>query len=122
MKNQKIIGIGCYAKPKKLCRIFRRMVNNYALGQFEEFELINGHGEDGKMLLKALIAGKTGCSLWQCPNTGDVHEQSEVTGFFLTLRDQKLNLSIFSKGGGDGKEKYTADLEELTRIRRKRLN
>jgi hypothetical protein len=122
MKNQKISGIGCYAKPEKLRRIFRKMVNNYALGQFEKFELINSHESDGKMLLKALIDGNTGCSTWRWPNIGDVLEENGVTGFFLTLRDQKLKLSIFSKGAGDGKEKYTADLDELTRIRRKRLN
>jgi hypothetical protein len=122
MKSQKIIGIGCYAKPEKLRRIFRRMVNNYALGQFEEFELINGHKSNGKMLLEALFDGNKGCSAWQCLNIGDVLEEKGVTGFLLTLRDQRLNLSIFSKGGSDGKEKYTADLDELTRIRRKRLN
>ena len=122
MKNQKITGIGCYAKPEKLRRIFLRMVNDYALGQFEKFELINGQGSDGKMLLEALIDGNKGGSAWQCRNIDDVLEEKGVTGFLLTLRDQRLNLSIFSKGGSDGKEKYTADLDELTRIRRKRLN
>ena len=122
MKNQKITGIGCYAKPEKLRRIFRRMVNIYALGQFEEFELINGQESNGKMLLKALSDGKTCCSTWQCPNIGDVLEENGVTGFFLTLRDQRLNLSIFSKGGSAGKEEYTTNLDELTRLRRKRLN
>ena len=122
MKNQEIIGIGCYAKPEKLSRIFKRMVKNYTLGQFEEFELINSHDADGKMLLKALIAGKTGCSPWQRLNTGAAPGKKEVTGFFLTLKDQRLNLSIFAKGNRTGHERYTTNLDELTRIRQKRLN
>ncbi len=64
MINKKVTGIGCFAKPSTLSRVFKKMVQNYTLGQFECINLVNGHdevrGADSTVLLKALIAGKTG--------------------------------------------------------------
>jgi hypothetical protein len=122
MNDQRIIGIGCYAKPEKLRRIFRRMVKDYTLGQVEDFDLLDAHGSIGKILLKALTSEKTDFSPCRRLYSGDTQGNSEVTGFFLTLRDQQLNLSIFSKGNGQSGKRYTADLGQLTKIRQKRLN
>ena len=59
MINKKVTGIGCFAKPATLSRVFKKMVRNYTLGQFESINLINGHDEvgetDGTVLLKALL-------------------------------------------------------------------
>ena len=125
MENQIITGIGCFAGPEKLSRIFLRMVQTYTLGQLEDIELFNGHdpkGSDGTNLLKALITGKPGCFRWPDCESFDELENKIITGFFLSLKDQKLELSIFTKGNSFRQERYTASLDEFTKIRRKRLN
>ena len=126
MLNNKVTGIGCFAKPATLNRVFKKMVQNYTLGQFESINLVNDHdevrGADGIVLLKALITGKAG--YFPSPNSEScsVAENRKITGFFLTLRNQRLNLSIFARGDCNIRERYTASLDAFTELRQKRLN
>jgi len=147
MINKKVTGIGCYAKPATLSRVFKKMVRNYTLGQFESTNLINGHDEvrgtegtvllkaliagkagyfpapaEGTVLLKALIAGKTGYFPLPDSESCRVTEIRKITGFFLTLRNQRLNVSIFARGNRNIRERYTANLDAFTELRQKRLN
>jgi len=124
MKNLKVTGIGCFAKPTTLCRVFKKMVRDYGLGQFDSIKLIDGHqasGADGVELLKSLMAGKAGCFHSPDSESSDVPSNKKITGFFLTLRDQRLNLSIFAKGDSNCRQRYTASLDVLTKLRQKRL-
>lgn len=124
MKNQIVNGIGCFAKPERLSRIFLRMVQNYTLGPLDKSKLANGckfAENENARLLEALIAGKAAglkSSIFD-PNSGI--ENKKITGFFLTLKDQSLELSIFSKSD-NGRERYCTKLDAFTRLRRKRLN
>ncbi len=126
MINKKVTGIGCFAKPATLSRVFKKMVRNYTLGQFESNNLVNGHDEeksaDSTVLLKALIAGKAG--YFPSPNSEScvVVENRKITGFFLTLRNQRLNLSIFARGDRNVRERYTARLDAFTELRQKRVH
>ena len=126
MINKKVTGIGCFAKPATLSRVFKKMVQNYTLGQFESINLVNRHDgvrdAEGTALLKALMAGKAG--YFPSPNSEScvVVENSKITGFFLTLRNQRLNLSIFARGDRNVRERYTARLDAFTELRHKRLN
>ena len=126
MINKKVTGIGCFAKPATLSRVFKKMVQNYTLGQFESFNMVNGHdevrGADGTVLLRALITGKAGYFPWPDSESCRVAENRKITGFFLTLRNQRLNLSIFARGDRDVRERYTASLDAFTELRQKRLN
>ncbi len=126
MINKKVTGIGCFAKPATLSRVFKKMVQNYTLGQFESINLVNGHdevmGADGTVLLKALIAGKAGYFPSSDSESYGAAENRKITGFFLTLRNQRLNLSIFARGNRNIRERYTASLDAFTELRRKRLN
>jgi hypothetical protein len=126
MINKKVTGIGCFAKPATLSRVFKKMVQNYTLGQFESINLVNGHAEvrgaDGTVMLKALIAGKAGYFPSPDSESCSVAENRKITGFFLTLRHQRLNLSIFARGDCNIRERYTASLAEFTELRQKRLN
>ena len=105
---------------------FQKMVRNYTLGQFESINQVNGHdevrGSDGTVLLKALIAGKTGYFPSPDSEFCSVAENRKITGFFLTLRNQRLNLSIFARGDRNIRERFTASLEAFTELRQKRLN
>jgi hypothetical protein len=126
MINKKVTGIGCFAKPATLSRVFKKMVRNYTLGKFEDISPGNGHdrwrGTDGTLLLQALITGHTGYfSSTDSESRGAVRDR-KITGFFLTLRNQQLNLSIFAKGNRNNRERYTATLAGYTELRQKRLN
>ncbi len=126
MLNKKVTGIGCFAKPATLSRVFKKMVRNYTLGQFESINLVNGHdevrGADGTVMLKALIAGKAGYFPAPDSESCSVAENRKITGFFLTLRNQGLNLSIFARGDRNIRERYTTSLDAFTELRQKRLN
>jgi hypothetical protein len=125
MKNHMLIGIGCFAKPEKLNRIFNKLVQDYALGSFEGNQLFDQNipaGCEGANLLRALMATPTkgrrsgGCETIRFP------KHQIITGFYLSLLDQKLNLKIFARGNSSKQEIYTAKLDELTKLRQERLN
>jgi hypothetical protein len=126
MIHKKVTGIGCFAKPATLSRVFKKMVQNYTLGQFERINLVNDHDEarstGGTALLRSLIAGKTGYFTTPDSESCVVAENKKITGFFLTLSNQCLNLSIFARGDRNVRERYTASLNAFTELRQKRLN
>jgi len=125
MVNHTITGVGCFAGPEKLSRIFMRMVQTYTLGQLDGIEWINGRESDeteGTRLLKALIAGKAARLEPSIPEAADRYENKKITGFFLALKDQGLELSIFAKNGDCRRERHSAVLNEFTQMRQRRLN
>ena len=125
MDNQIITGVGCFAGPEKLSRIFIRMVQAYTLGKLDGSEWINGRESDeteGIRLLKALIAGKAARLETALPDAVDERKNKKITGFFLSLKDQVLELSIFAKSGDCRRERNSAVLDKFTTARQKRLN
>jgi hypothetical protein len=116
MQNQTFTGIGCFAKPQRLSRIFNKLVQTYTLGPFKG----NHMGEAD--LLQALMAGQTGdiCSAG-CKNPG-FKVSYKITGFYLTVNDQKLNLSIFTKTNSSRPKIITTSLDRLTKLRQRRLH
>ena len=124
MKNQTLNGIGCFAKPERLSRIFLRLVQSYALGQLEGIKLVDRFKsveKEGAGLLKALITGKAAWQESSQLSTRAGVENKIITGFYLSLKGHCLELSIFSKN--DSRlERHSALLEEFTRLRQKRLN
>jgi hypothetical protein len=126
MINRKVTGIGCYAKPAKLSRVFKKLVRNYTLGQFESINLANSQdmagGVDGTIILKALISGNAGYLSAPDSESCGVAENRKITGFFLIFRNQGLNLSIFARGDRNIQQIYTTRLDGVTELRQKRLN
>lgn len=125
MHHQRVIGIGCYAKPEKLANVVNKMLHHYTLGQFEGIERMNAKeagSNEGIRLLKALMAGQTGCFQLQSQESDGRLENKKIIGFFLALKGRRLNLSVFTKGEGSKQERYTACLDEFTKLRQKRLN
>jgi len=125
MENQILTGIGCFAEPDKLGRVFKRMVQTYTLGKLDGIEWDKdweSDGSEGSKLIKALIAGPATRHKSAGFEAGDWLENKKITGFFLTLKDQRLKLSIFAKIGDRRRERHTAILDGITRLRQKRLN
>ena len=119
MNRSKLMGVGCFAKPDKLSRVFKRAVESYALGEIIEF---NGHHDAGGNLLDTIIAampsGRRALKSGRFPDTSN----KRITGFFLDFKNQGLNLSLFLKGDNPQQERFTARLDGLTNLRNKRLN
>ncbi len=125
MNDRKVTGIGCFGKPTTLSRVFKKMVENYTLEQIERLPLLNGYpaeSTEGAALLNALITGKNRCFPSGACEAASPMENKKITGFFLTLKDQKLNLSIFARGDRNVRQRYTASLDALTAVRIRRLN
>jgi len=125
MENHIITGVGCFAGPEKLSRVFMRMVQTYTLGKLDGIEWNKGcepDETDGAGLLRALIAGKADRLDTAIPEAVEGHENKKITGFFLTLKDQGLELSIFAENGDCRRERHSAVLDKFTKVRQKRLN
>ena len=102
-----------------------RMVQTYTLGKLDGIQWVNGRESDrteGTRLLKALIAGTAARQNTATPDAMGKCDHKIITGFFLTLKDQRLKLSIFAKKGDSRRERHSAILSELTQMRQRRLN
>jgi hypothetical protein len=119
MNASKLMGVGCFAKPDRLSKVFKRAVESYVLGEVVEFD---NHMDYGGSLLNKIVAS--------IPNDQWALESGKfcniankrITGFFLGFNNQGLNLSVFMKGDSLDRERFTARLDGLTRLRNKRLN
>jgi len=125
LENQIITGIGCFAGPEKLSRIFLKMMQTYTLGPIDGIEWVSevesGAPEVAQML-KTLMTGKTVRQNWSVADAADELENNKITGFFLALKNHNLELSIFAKNGDRRRERHTAVLDGLSGVRQKRLN
>ena len=125
MENKNVIGIGCYAKPEKLSRIFKKLVQGYTLGPFERSQLLDepiSEKIEGIDLVQALMAGQR-TDLCSGDSEGySFNEFTKITGFYLTMNDQGLNLSIFARSDGRRPEIITTRLDGLAKLRQKRLH
>jgi hypothetical protein len=122
MKNENITGIGCFAKPATLNRVFQKMIRSYALGTLEAIRAETtdktfGQGNAG--LLDALMADRL-----QTQPVQAAHglENKKITGFFLSLKGRRLSLAVFARGERAQRLRYTLTLDGLTLIRQRRLN
>ena len=125
MKNKIFTGVGCFAKPARLGRIFSKLVQNYALGSFNGNRLFDGTkpiDREGSDLLQALMTGQPAGSTSGSYESHSLNGPRKITGFYLFFNNQKLNLSIFARGNNRRQEVYTTSLDEITKVRKRRLN
>ena len=125
MKNKIFTGVGCFARPARLGRIFSKLVQNYALGAFNGNLLFDGpRSEDrqGSDLLQALMTGQPVSNASGGYESHNLNGPKKITGFYLFFNNQKLSLSIFARGNSRRQEVYTTSLDEITKVRQRRLN
>ena len=125
MRNQIFTGIGCFARPDRLERIFDRIVRNYTLEPIKGIEPPNAYlskNTGGTQLLRALISDLNIGDPSKDNPVANLTNPREITGFYLTLNDKTLNLSIFARDKNSRPEIYRTSLGELTKLRHKRLN
>jgi len=125
MKNLAIVGIGCFAKPETLSRVLKNMIEGYILGNFERFTEKNNNNSlstDLIQLLKDIIVGSSESQQTIGGEVIDSLADKKITGFFLRLKNERLNLSLFTRESGLKCKKFSANLDALTQIRKKRLH
>jgi len=125
MEKQTFTGIGCYAKPERLSRIFNKLVQAYTLGPFKGNQLFDGPKSNQMKdadLLQALMAGQIGDTSPGNFENPVFKVPHKITGFYLSLNDQKLNLSIFARTNSSRPEISTTSLDGLTKLRQRRLH
>jgi hypothetical protein len=125
MENHIVTGIGCFAQPQKLSQLFLRLVHTYTLGQVGATDLAERckcRKTESNRLIKALIDGQPAGLDAAIGGTAAVHKNQKITGFYLTLKDNCLELSIFASNRTRRQEIHLAVLDRLPPLRQKRLN
>ncbi|MGD8523164.1 MAG: hypothetical protein PVF56_18600 [Desulfobacterales bacterium] len=125
MNDPGMVGIGCFAKPEKLSRVLRKMVEGYILGNLEghiEKNVDESKSSDLILLLKTVIGGMTGNQQAIGSEIIDSLTGKKITGFFLAMEKEGLNLSVFIRESRLTSKKITTQLGVLTQIRKKRLH
>lgn len=125
MKDPGLVGIGCFAKPEMLSRVLKKMVEGYILGNFKGLTEENNHNSTSSeliQLLKAIIVHATENQQTMGAELIDSLEGKKITGFFLALKNEHLNLSLFTRENRLKCKKFSTNLDALTQIRKKRLN
>ncbi|MFO7710103.1 MAG: hypothetical protein R6V84_18190 [Desulfobacterales bacterium] len=108
-----LVGVGCFAGEETLARVLRRMIESYSLGEVADALRERAGATGGGRVLGSLMSGA---------GRLDPPENGRVAGFFLSFKDRRLNLSVFTRRGGLKCEKFTTTLDEIDRLRRRRLN
>jgi hypothetical protein len=126
MRNMaKHVGIGCFAQGDTLRRVFRRALESFLLGKYEDAcpsadRILND--ENLMRFFKSVIHSGTGETHQVEPLLKCVPGSARITGFFLGLNKQALHLVVFFLEGGHQQTRLTARLERFTRLREKRLH
>lgn len=107
-----MIAVGCFAAGATLKRVLRKAVEDYIMGKWDDFQSAGILASEGSRVLDRLMAPEAPLRLENRPEP--------VTGFQLAFKNQQLNLRVFSKNARSLPRTFS--LEELTRLRRQRLN
>jgi hypothetical protein len=112
-----VVGVGCFARQPTLSRVLDRMMKAYSLGDWKD--AVCGHEKVSPeiMVLQKLMSGTSGMN---GPHE-DGKTEEKIAGFFLALENQRPKLSVITRRQGKQSRKYTAPLDELSRLRRSRL-
>jgi hypothetical protein len=123
--GSKVVGIGCFAGRATLLRVFRKALENFILGKYDDTypaaDLILKGEKVTQFFRSAIQSGK------KKPDQIDQASEflsaaAKLTGFYLGLNKQSLHLNVFFQGAGHQQTKFTTRLEKFTRLRNKRLH
>ena len=116
--ENKMMGVGCFARQPTLSRVLNRMIEAYSLGDWRDAAGAGESATSGWLALRKLMSGTSEVATLD----GEGGAEEKIAGFFLTFENQRVNLSVFTRRQGMRCLKYTAPLEELGRLRRSRLH
>ena len=119
------IGIGCFAEGDTVRRVFRKALESFLLGRYEDLcpsaaRVLSD--ENLTRFFKSVIHFGTGGSDQLEPASNPVPESAKITGFFLGFNRQALHLVLFFLDNGFQRTRLITRLEKFTLLRKKRMH
>jgi len=123
MINGKVVGLDCFGKTETFSKVFRKLVESYALDAIDWQE----EEKSGKALksdVTKFLWAASASSVESRPSVGlgiDYRLESyNLTGFALAHEDQVLHFSVFARRNGNREERYSSRMQRFSRRRRGR--
>jgi len=124
MINGKVAGIDTFGKTDTFKKIFRKLLESYALDAVDWFETGRKY-ENRKDKVTGFIQDALQCETDARQSVGlgtDLRMESEkITGFALALDDMILHLSLFAKANVKGKAERSSRMSRYSRRRTHRI-
>jgi hypothetical protein len=124
MINGKVVGLDCFGKAESFSKVFKRLVESYALDAIDWFvpdkeeKALKSHVTE--FLKEGLVA-----EVETHPSVGsgtDYRMSSrKITGFALCLDGKVLHLSVFSRANGNGHAALGSRIARFSRRSRNRM-
>ena len=120
-----VAGIGCFAESSTLHRVFKKVLENFILGKYEDIgpaAECTLNDENVTQFFRSVITfgiekpDQIDRALESIPTT------AVITGFFLGLNKQSLHLILFFLHSGHQQTKFIVRLEKFNRLRKNRLH
>ncbi len=120
MDNLRIVGVGCFGKPKTVARVFKKIIESYTLA----CELAFGRGDacekkDLRRLLKDVLSE---CGENICLTSLEKERNKPITGFWLGFENEVLNLSLFARANRQKCNRFAESVMTMEKLGKKRLH
>ena len=124
MINGKVVGMDSFGKPGSFSKVFRKLVESYALDAVDWFEPEKEHKALKSEVTKFMVSSRTaGVESHESVGLGSDcrMESKKITGFALVLDNKIIHLSVFSRSDDRKQDKSTSRMERYTQRRRNRV-
>ena len=123
MINGKVVGLDCFGKPETFSKVFRKLVESYALDAIDWSEQ-ESSGKAPKSDVTKFLGAASAASVESRPSVGlgiDYRLESyNLTGFALAHEEQVLHFSVFARRNGHREERYSSRMQRYSSRRRGR--
>ncbi|MBW1706510.1 MAG: hypothetical protein JRJ86_15305 [Deltaproteobacteria bacterium] len=124
MINGKVVGMDSVGKTETFSKVFRKLVQSYALDAIDWFDPEREH-KTLKSEVTRFIKTARAARVQSHPPVGqgiDLRmESSKITGFALSLDNRILHLCVFARENGRNRNTNTPRMERYTQRRRNRV-
>jgi len=120
MINGHVVGLDSLAKPESFSKVFKKLVESYALDAIDWLEPEKEHKAlkgDVTKFIKSSQAARVETHPSVGLGTDYRLESKKTTGFALALDDQILHLSLFARTNGHDRNKYASKMQRFTQRR-----
>ena len=119
--NGKVVGLDSFGRPETLAKVFRKLVESYALDAVDWSGPGSEERPSGSEVRTFLEVARTS-PVESHSSVGlgtDCRMESErLAGFALVHEEQLLHLSVFARGNGSSRERHGSRMQRFSRRRR----
>jgi hypothetical protein len=123
MINGKVVGVDCFGKPETFSKVFRKLVESYALDAID-WQKQDRYGKALKSDVTKFLWAASAASVESRPSVGlgiDYRLESySLTGFALAHEEQVLHFSVFARRNGHHENRYRSRIQRYSARRRGR--